>query len=450
MITRFFRRIYRIIDKFIVVPISRMIYYLNKRNKKNQGRLDRLLNRPHFLVYLSLIIAVVLFLLIDSKVISLVETEAEVITNVPVEVNYNEGAYVIEGVPETVDITLTGRKSDIYLSKQLGEYKVILDLSEYTPSDSAYKVYFNFSKSISSLNYKLDPSYVQVTIKNKESRLKTVDYDLLNIDSLDSKLSIKSVKLGRTEVVVKGGSDVLDEIASVKALIDLEKQNFTGAGTVDIENVELVAYDSKGDKLNNIEIVPGTIGATIVLESYSVTVPISVNTTGELVAGKAIASILINGSTSYSVTIYGNKEEIEGITSIPVTIDVDGAGNNNTKTFSTKINKPSNVRSMSTDNVTITATFGEEKQNTIDISKNISSKNLAEGLSVNVMGDQEITVQVKGVQSVIDEITSVNAYVDLAGLGTGEHDVEVKIDNNNPLVTYVVSSKLKVRITKNN
>ena len=450
MITRFFRGIYKIIDKFIVVPISRMIYYLNKKTKKNQGRLDKILNRPHFLIYLSLAIAIALFLLIDSKVINLVETEAEVIPNVSVIVKYNEEAYVIEGVPETVDITLTGRKSDIYLAKQLGEYEVILDLSEYTPSDNAYKVYFNYSKSISSLNYKLDPSYVQVTIKNKESELKTVDYDLLNIDSLDSKLSIKSVKLDRTEVVVKGGSDALAEIASVKALIDLEKQNFSVAGTFDIENVELVAYDSKGDKLNNVEIVPGTIGATIVLDSYSVTVPISINTTGELVPGKSIASILINGNTSYSVTIYGNKEAIDGITSIPVTIDVDGIGNESTKTYSTKINKPSNVRSMSTDNITITATFGEEKQKTIDISRNISSKNLADGLSVNVMGDQEITVQVKGVQSVIDDITTVNAYVDLTGLDVGEHEVDVKIDNNNPLVTYVVSSKLKVKITKTN
>ena len=121
MIKKFFKKIYSFIDKCIVIPISRAVYYLSKKFKKNQGKLDKVLNRPHFLIYLSLIIAVVLFLLIDSKVISLVETEAEVITNVPVVVNYNEEAYVVEGVPETVDITITGRKSDIYLAKQLGE-----------------------------------------------------------------------------------------------------------------------------------------------------------------------------------------------------------------------------------------------------------------------------------------------------------------------------------------
>ena len=449
MITRFFKKIYKFIDKYIVVPISRAIYYLSKKFKKNQGKLDKILNRPNFLIYLSLIIAVGLFLLIDSKVISLVETEAEVITNVPVVVNYNEEAYVVEGVPETVDITLTGRKSDIYLAKQLGEYEVILDLSEYTPSESPYKVYFTYSKSIDSLSYQLSPEYVQVTIKNKESQVKSIDYDLLNIDSLDSKLSVKSVTLDKTEVVVKGGSDALEQIASVKALIDLKDQEFKEAGTYDIDNVKLVAYDSKGNLLNNIEIVPETIGATVVLDSYSVTVPLSIETTGKLITGKSIASILVNNNSSYSITIYGDQKEIEKITSVPVTINVDGLGNEGTKTYNVNIKKPNGVREMSVNQVEITLTFGEEQQKTIEISKNIDDKNLSEGLAVNILGGQEIYVQVKGVASVIEKIEAkdISAYIDLAGLGTGDYELEVKINNNNPLVTYVVSSKLKVRIT---
>ena len=449
MIKKFFKKIYKFIDKYIVVPISRAIYYLSKKYKKNQGKLDKILNKPNFLIYLSLVIAVILFLLIDTKVITLVETEAEVITNVPVVVKYNEEAYVVEGAPETVDITLTGRKSDIYLAKQLGEYEVILDLSEYTPSESPYKVYFTYSKSIDSLSYQLSPEYVQVTIKNKESQVKSIDYDLLNIDALDSKLSVKSVTLDKTEVVVKGGSDALEQIASVKALIDLKEQEFKEAGTYDIDNVKLVAYDSKGNLLNNIEIVPETIGATVVLDSYSVTVPLSIETTGKLITGKSIASILINNNSSYSITIYGDQKEIEKITSVPVTINVDGLGNEGTKTYNVNIKKPNGVREMSASQVEITLTFGEEQQKTIEISKNIDDKNLSEGLSVNILSGQEINVQVKGVASVIEKIEAkdISAYIDLAGLGTGDYELEVKINNNNPLVTYVVSSKLKVRIT---
>lgn len=448
MITRFFKKIYRFIDKYIVVPISRAVYYISKKFKKRQGKLDKILNRPNFLIYLSLVIAVGFFLLIDSKVINLVETDAEVITNVPVIVKYNEEAYVIEGVPETVDITITGRKSDIYLAKQLGEYEVILDLSDYTPSDNPYKVYFTYSKSIDSLSYKLDPSYVQVTIKNKESQIKSITSDILNINALDSKLSVKSTTLNQSEVVIKGGSDALEQVASVKALIDLEKHNFKDAGTFDIDDVELVAYDSKGNKLDNIEIVPNTLSATIVLESYSKTVPIKIETTGELVAGKAIASILINGESNYSITIYGEKSELDAIDDVKVTMNIDGKGTDSTWSYNATINKPSGVREMSTEKVEIKATFGEEEQKTVAI-KTITPKNLGDNLVVNQIDDKDLTVQVKGVASVLEKITdsSISAYVDVAGLGTGEHEVEVKMDNTNPLLTYVVSSKIKIVIS---
>ena len=276
----------------------------------------------------------------------------------------------------------------------------------------------------------------------------SISYDLLNIDALDSKLSVESVSLDKSEVVVKGGSDALAEIASVKALIDLEQQNFTEAGTFDISNVELAAYDSKGNRLTNVEIVPSTISATVVLESYSKTVPISVETTGELVTGKAIASILINNNTSYSITIYGDQAQIDNIESVPVTINVDGRGNESTWTYEVNIRKPNGVRDMSDNTVEITATFGEEQQRTIDIADNIEETNIADGLNVNILPNQEITVQVKGVASVIEslDVQNIKAYIDLAGLGIGEHEVEVKINNDNPLVSYVVSSTVRIRI----
>ena len=448
---KFFRKIYNFIDKKIVTPISRLVYYINKSLKKKQGKLDKLLNKQSFLVILSLVLAFLLFILTDRKVINLVETEAEVITNVPVKVKYNEEAYVVEGVPKTVDITIAGRKIDIYLAKQLGEYEVMLDLSDYTASDTSKKVYFTYTKSINNLTYKLDPSYVQVVVKNKESRVKTLSYDLLNLDELNSKLSVKSVSLNKSEVVVKGSSDALNNIATVKALIDLKKEKFSEAGAVDIDskNIELVAYNARGERLDNVEIVQTDISATIVLDSFSTTVPLSIETTGDLLPGKSLASILIDGNTNYSLTIYGEKSDLDKIKSVPVTINVDGLGKEASKNYNVKINKPNGVRDMSVENVDITVTFGEEKQKTIDITNSISQKNLGDGLNVNIVGEAR-SVQVKGVQSVIDSISGdkIKAYVDLSGLGVGEHEVEVKIDNDNPLVKYVVSGPIKVNITK--
>lgn len=450
IIGSFLKAIYRLIDKSIVTPISRIIYNVNNYLKNHNGGLDKLLNRPNVLLYASLVLALVVFLLIDSQVINLVESEAEVVTNIPVTVKYNEEAYVVEGIPDAVDMILTGRKSDIYLAKQLGEHEVILDLTDYTASSTPYKVYLNYTKSIDSLTYKLDPSYVSITISDKISELATVSYDLLNNADLDEKLSVESVELSKTEAVVKGSRKALDEIATVKALIDLNNDKLTEAGTYNIDNIPLVAYDSNGIIIKDIEIVPASITATIKLNSHKATVPLSVLTTGDLVTGKAIASILINNNSTYSLDIYGDQEEISEINSVPVTINVEGEGNKGTKTYNVTISKPNGVRSMSASSATISVTFGDEKQKTIELShRDIKYKNLPAGLSATATSSTIIPVQVQGVQSVIDAVSSSNiyAYIDLAGYSVGEHEVDVKIESNDPRLSFVVSTKIGIRIT---
>ncbi len=443
------KKIFKTIYKFIVVPISRFVYYVTKKIRQNGGKVDKLLNSNQFLIYLSLIIAVSVFLLIDSKAISFVEREADSISNVPVVLKYSAEAYVVEGVPEFVDITITGRKSDIYLAKQLGEYQVILDLTDYNPSESAYKVYFSYSKPIENLNYKIDPSYVSVIIKNKVSETTSITYDLLNLDKLDQKLSVKNLDLDKNEVVIKGSATSLEKVSLVKALVDLKNKSLTEAGTYTLNDIKLVAYDRSGKILNDIEIVPSTISATITLDSYSKKVPLSILRTGSLIPGKAIASIQINGNTASSVTIYGEKKEIDKINSVPITINIDGLGKESAKNYNVLISKPYGVRYMDLKNANISVTFGDEVQKTIDKNINISPINLSEGLSATIISSKDISVQIKGVASVIDSVTAIdiNAYIDLKDLKSGEHEVEVKIDNNNPLITYVVSSTIKVAIT---
>ena len=448
-IGKFFNKCYQILDEKFVTPISRAIYFLFEKFKNNPVHLEKFLNRPLILVYISLILAVTTFILVDSQVITLVETEAEILSNQPVNVVYNKESYVVEGLVDSVDIILTGRKSSLYLAKQLGEHEVVLDLSDYEASDTPQKVALTYNQTVDNINYKLDPAYVIVTIKKKISEEKNVTYELLNEDKLNEKFSISDVSLDQNTVIVKGSQDALDKIATVKALIDLSNNKFTEAITYDVDNLPLVAYDSAGNVIENVEIVPNTLSASISFSTYKATVPIVVTTTGDLVAGKAISSITINGKTSYTVDIYGEKEEIDKITSVPVVIDINGSGTGGALTRVADIKKPTGVRSISETDVKIVVTFGEKKQKTINIS-NIRANNLSSGLTVNRTNDDPISVQVKGVQSVIDSINESNiaAYIDLTNYTAGTYDVDVQIENTDPRIKYVVSNKVNVVITQ--
>ena len=63
-IGRFFAAIYRVIDKIIVTPISRLIFNIREYLRSKNIKLDYIFNRPNFMLYVSLILAVVMFLLI--------------------------------------------------------------------------------------------------------------------------------------------------------------------------------------------------------------------------------------------------------------------------------------------------------------------------------------------------------------------------------------------------
>lgn len=437
-----FKLIYRIIDKLIVTPISRLIYKINELSRDNSGKLEKILNRPNVLIYVSLICAIAVFLLVDSKVINLTEKEAEIITDQKVEVVYNEEAYVVEGIPESVDIILIGSKSTIYLANQLGEHKVVLDLTNY--GTGTYKVKLKYNHSVQSVDYKLDPSTVTVKISEKVSEVKSLAYDLMNEDKLDSKLSISDVKLDTNEVIVKSSEEILSKVAVVKALIDASQIDLTESGKYTIENVTLVAYDELGNKLDNVEMVPSKVSATVTIDSYHTKKQVKVITKGTMSNGKAIASI---SSSVKEVVIYGEKAIVDNINFIEAEMPIDEL--NGDKTLTVNLIKPSGVRFMSETTTKITVKVGEQDQRTIDgIAVEVTNLNSDLIANAATNEDKMVSVIVKGVSSVIkDEIdaSKIRAYVDLSGLKKGTHTVPVIVEIEDERIT-VQSTKTEINV----
>lgn len=444
--TRIFKVLYRIIDVLLVTPLSKAVYYISDKLSNRNGNLEKFLNKPNTLIYVSLICAFAMFFAVDRKVINLVETEAIVLSNQPVVAEYNEEAYVVEGIPETADIVLMGRKSDLYLAEQLGDHKLSLDLTGL--SAGTHKVNIKYNNPIKKLDYKIDPSRATIVIYPKVSASRTVTTDVLNKDKLGSTLVISSIKLDRDEVIIKSYKEKLEKVASVKALVDVNALNASSAGTYTLENVKLIAYDEKGTEIKDIEIVPGTITATVVISSPSKTVPVKVVPVGEVASGSAISSITSNVTT---VTLYGEEDVLKDISEIEVEIDVNGLSKD--KTFQETIVKPTGVRSMSDTAVTIKVKMeGETSKEFKDIPivfehlDTTKYKPLAKNAS-----DTKVNVVVKGVKSVLNKLDSkdIKAYVDLSDLEPGTYEVPVMVTGNDLKLTYSSrTTKIEVIIAK--
>ena len=429
---KFFRIIYKILDLIIITPLSKLVYFIVD-NVSGKGVIDKFLNNPNTLVYISLILAFAIFFAVDRKVINLTETEAAVLSNQEVVVEYNEEAYVVEGIPETADIVLMGRKSDLYLAEQLGDHKLTLDLTDL--NEGAHKVNIKYNNPINSLDYKVDPSRVTIVIYPKVSESKTLTTDILNTDKLGETLVISSVELDRDEVIIKSYKEKLKTVASVKALVDVNALNASSSGTYTLENVKLVAYDEKGTEINDIEIVPGSVTATVTIASPSKVVPLTVVPTGEVASGSAIASITPNVTT---ITIYGDEATLDQTKEIKVNINVNGLSSD--KTYQETIIKPAGIRSMSATNVTVKVVM--EKETSMEF-KNIPI--VFEGLDTNKykafasnQDETSVDVVVKGVGSILNKLQAkdIKAYVDLSNFEEGTMKVPVMVSGSDVRLSY--------------
>lgn len=427
----FFRRIIRFFDRKFIVPITKFFLWCTEKTKDFSKTFERMFSKKSSLVIVSLILSIGIFYYVDTKSTTISETSAEVLYNQKVNAIYNEESYVIEGIPETVDITLIGRKADLYLAKQLPVDTVDVDLKDLKPG--THEVSLKYKGAIDSVSYKIDPSIATVIIYSKMSEARTVTADVVNQDKLSSKLSISKVELDRKEVIIKGPQYKLDKVATVKALVDISKIDNPKVGTIKLTDVQLVAYDMKGIIID-VEIVPSSVEATIEITSPSKVVPVKIIPEGKVAFGKAISNI---SSSVESVTIYGDEETLSNIKSIDVPINVEGLDSE--KKYTATIKKPTGIREISETSASVTIKVESETSKEFE-NIQLEYENLSENYSINAASDADkyATIVVKGVKSVIDELdeNSVKVYVDLKGYGPGTHDVDVMVEGTDVRVSY--------------
>ncbi len=443
-IGKIFHGIGSFFDKWLITPITKVILKVTGFFKDNGKSIDRFLSKKSTLIVISLILAFGVFVLIDRESNVMIDQYAEILYDQPVTAVYNEELYVVEGLPKAVDITLVGQKRHIFLAKQSPSKGVSVDLTGLKPGN--HKVTLKYSQRLKSLDYKLDPSQVTVTIYEKVSETRSLTVDILHQDNLDSKLYIDNIELDRTDVIVKGAAYKLKKVATVKALVDVNSIANPKAGELKLKDVPLVAYDTNG-KVVDVEIVPKTVDAKIKITSPKKEVPIKIVPTGSLAFGKSIQSIESNLTT---VTAYGEQSAIDKLETIEVEVDVKDLAQD--KEYNVTLKKPHGITELSSNTIHVKVivdnSITKEFADIPIVPENLDSKYKVQASSE---ADSKVVVVVKGSEDTINKVepSSIKAYIDLKNYGVGEHEVEVQVTGDDLKLSYTSKTKkVKVRITE--
>lgn len=383
--------------------------------------LDKVLFNEKYSKVVSLVLAVLLYAIVNYNALSTSFQSSlrysKTLSDVTVLAKYNSDTFEISGLPEKVDVILTGDAANVTSAANAENGTVICDLDGLTEGEHEIKLttegYGN------NVNVVVNPTNVNVVMKKKTTRQFDISYDFINQDKMEQIYSAGTPEFEYTKINVRASKDTLDSIAFVKALIDVSGQS------ADFEqDAVLVAYDSSGKPVN-ADIVPNTVHVKVPVSSPNKSVNIQVQVSGEVPDGKAIDSITMDQQT---VTIYGSETTLANIDQVVVTLDAGTLTKDST--VLRPIVLPAGVTSATNTQVTMNITLADAEEKTIDdIPINVINNNKHYKAS---QPDNKTTtsVTVKGTKNNIDKLAAddINVYIDMKDVQPGLQKFALQIE----------------------
>ena len=360
------------------------------------------------------------------------------INSYPLVSYYDKERTVVEGLPDTVDITLVGDKSQVDIAKTKANFEIFADLRDLPPG--THKVNLEYSKLGSKLDVKIDPSTIVVTIMPLTEIDKQVQADFVNLDQIDDMYVLSEPQLALDTVKIKGPQTTVDQVASVKAIIDV-----SDLSKLSDYEAPVFAYDKLGNKLD-VEIKPDKLTAGVQVTTPSKVVPIEAVVTGNAPDGYSVESVVLTPS---EVKLYGETNALEDYEKLQIQVDLYQLDDNNE--LIVKLEKPENVHKMDTDTVKVKVIF-EQTQTKVLENVAVDFKNLDDSYRVKVkdLVDSMMNVTLKGSMTILDSISNddVKVSIDLFGYKAGEYEVPVAVEAITGVIIQPSQSKVKVIITK--
>ena len=409
----------------------------------------KLLSNKRFTVPFSLVLAFVLWLVITINQNPIIERGfSDMTINVNLENTFaSDKGMSIVGDISTQKFTVVVRGASYAVSSiKSGDINVYASAAS-VDAPGEYNLDVMASKTNQLANYEIlsvTPSTMKVSfdyIDTKDFTIKPKTEGATAKDGLIAENGIVSGTENDT-VTISGPRTVMNKISSVVALAKVDK-------TLDVSetfDADIVLYDEQGNQISDEHL-------TLSTNKVKVTVPISkTKTVPVLVDFTNLPNGFDKNSISYSlnyssVTVIGKPETVDKTESVTLSpIDLTSVSPT-TNSFDVSAKLPEGVRLV--DNIeyfNVKLNIDNYSQKVITVS-DITCNGLGSGLKIQNISEIK-NVRICGPKSVIKNIGSAYAEIDLSGKTAGQHSVEVNIsfkENNNvwAIGTYTTTVSIK-------
>ncbi|MTD31237.1 YbbR-like domain-containing protein [Planomicrobium sp. YIM 101495] len=278
--------------------------------------MDKMMDHRWSLRIIALLLAIFLFYTVQLEKENAQTddngTMTETLESIPLEVYYDNENLTVTGLPETVDLYITGPASIVQPTRQIKDFTLFVDLRNLPMGQHQVRIQTeNLSER---LGVRIEPSMLTVSIEEKVTKEFRIDPEL-NEQLLAEGYVLEEISVDPGQVKVTGPRSVIDSISFVKATVTGEagiNESFTAESTVRVLANDLT-------KLENVTIEPETVRVDVGIEAYSKELPVTIEQTGTLADGITVNSLTPSFET---VTVYGPRSVVDPLTEYVLEVNV--------------------------------------------------------------------------------------------------------------------------------
>ena len=249
----------------------------------------------------------------DTKSGTSVSAETDILYNVPLEVYYDDTNLIVTGLPETVNVMISGPKQIVLQTKNIKDFKVFVNLNSLMIGE--HHVTIQNEGFSDKLEVSIEPKSVNVVIEERVTKEFRVDPEMNN-RLIAEEYILDKMTADPATVMVTGAKSVIENISYVKATVTGEpgiKSSFEQEANVKVLNADLNRLD--------VVIEPEKVNVKVEIKEYSRDIPIKIKQIGEFQAGISLDDISAEPSR---LTVYGKKAVIDELPELVVEFDVSG------------------------------------------------------------------------------------------------------------------------------
>lgn len=383
--------------------------------------MDNWFKSKWFVRILSLAFAVTLYAFVNvsetpnsDSTFSGSTTSTETLEQIPVDIRIDRDSYVVSDVPEEVDVTLQGNRGSMTPYILQRNFDVYVDLEGLEEGTHVVELQHNIAGDVEVF---IEPKTAEVTIEERASQEFTVTADLINQDLMADGYEVVDYSVDPETITITSSASVIESIGSVRAYVNMEGVD----ESINNRELPISVYDIQGNELN-VGLDPESVQVSVEVDNPSKSVPLSVETIGELEEDLELDSISPNEE---EVEIYSQSDVLEDISEV-TTEPLDLSEIEESGTVEVPLDLPENVQAPETEEVEVTVEV--EGTNVIE-NVALEEEGLANGLEASY-ADPALEVEVTGDASVVNGLTAddINAVLDLSDLESGEHEVPIDIE----------------------